>query len=281
MNWDFIEFLKVIFYGIVEGITTWLPISTTAHMLLVSKFVTFNISAEFYDMLAITILLGGIMAVIVVYFKMIFPYKSTDNEPSIVKQETFSLWLKIILAYLACFPKTVISILFNNYIDKKLSNSTVVAAALIIYGIAFITIEIWNKKRFPTISKSEDISYLTAILIGLSQILTLIPGTSRSATTIIVLMLVGVTGTAAAKFMFLFAIPSIFTSFFIIILKFRSWTYLTSGEWLQLAIGMVTAFTVSVLVIKFLMRYLEKHDFKAFGWYRIALGIVMLLVFTL
>lgn len=275
MGLDFMEILKVIFLGIVEGITEWLPISSTGHMLLVDEFITLNMSEAFKKMFFVVIQLGAILAVVITFWKKMFSFQFKDKTQPIIKKDTFSLWFKVVFA---CIPGAVITILFDDYIEVHLHTPVVIAAALIFYGIAFIVIEIWNKKRLPTTSKLEDITYRTAFLIGLFQVLSIIPGTSRSGATIIGALLIGVSRVAAAEFTFFLAVPVMLGLSAIKILKFG--IYFTSTELLTLVIGMVVAFGVSVLVIKFLMEYVKKHDFKLFGWYRIVLGIAVLLVFT-
>ncbi|WP_373844657.1 undecaprenyl-diphosphate phosphatase [Clostridium sp.] len=275
MGLDFMEILKVIFLGIVEGITEWLPISSTGHMLLVDEFITLNMSEAFKKMFFVVIQLGAILAVVITFWKKMFSFQFKDKTQPIIKKDTFSLWFKVVFA---CIPGAVITILFDDYIEVHLHTPVVIAAALIFYGIAFIVIEIWNKKRLPTTSKLEDITYRTAFLIGLFQVLSIIPGTSRSGATIIGALLIGVSRVAAAEFTFFLAVPVMLGLSAIKILKFG--IYFTSTELLTLVIGMVVAFGVSVLVIKFLMEYVKKHDFKLFGWYRIVLGIAVLLVFA-
>jgi undecaprenyl-diphosphatase len=273
MALDFIEILKVIFLGIVEGITEWLPISSTGHMLLVDEFITLNMSDAFKEMFFVVIQLGAILAVVVMFWNKMFPFQFRDKTQPIIKKDTFSLWFKIVFA---CIPGAVITILFDDYIEAHFHTPIVIASALIFYGIAFIVIEIWNKKRLSTTSKLEDMTYRTAFIIGLFQVLSIIPGTSRSGATIIGALLIGVSRVAAAEFTFFLAVPVMFGLSAIKILKFG--IAFTSAELLILVIGMVVAFAVSVLVIKFLMGYIKKHDFKAFGWYRIALGILVVLI---
>ncbi|APM39899.1 undecaprenyl-diphosphate phosphatase [Clostridium kluyveri] len=273
MALDFIEVLKVIFLGIVEGITEWLPISSTGHMLLVDEFITLNMSDAFKEMFFVVIQLGAIFAVVVMFWEKMFPFQFKDKSQPIIKKDTFSLWFKVVVA---CIPGAVITILFDDYIEAHLHTPIVIAAALIFYGIAFIVIEIWNKKRFPTTCKLENITYGTAFLIGLFQVLSIIPGTSRSGATIIGALLIGVSRVVAAEFTFFLAVPVMFGLSAIKILKFG--VSFTSVELLILIIGMVVAFAVSVLVIKFLMGYIKKHDFKAFGWYRIVVGILVVLI---
>lgn len=276
MGLNFIEILKVIFLGIVEGITEWLPISSTGHMLLVDEFITLNMSEAFKEMFFVVIQLGAILAVVVMFWKKMFPFQFKNKTQPIIKKDTFSLWFKVVIA---CIPGAIITILFDDYIEAHLHTPIVIASALVFYGIAFIAIEIWNKKRFPTTSKLEDITYQTAFLIGLFQVLSIIPGTSRSGATIVGALLIGVSRVAAAEFTFFLAVPVMFGLSAIKIMKFG--ISFTSTELFILVIGVVVAFAVSILVIKFLMEYIKKHDFKVFGWYRIALGIAVLLMMVL
>lgn len=273
MTLDFIEILKVIFLGIVEGITEWLPISSTGHMLLVDEFITLNMSGAFKEMFFVVIQLGAILAVVAMFWKKMFPFQFRDKTQPMIKKGTFSLWFKVVIA---CIPGAVITILFDDYIEANLHTPMVIAATLIFYGIVFIVIEIWNKRRLPTTTKLDDISYRTAFLIGLFQVLSIIPGTSRSGATIIGALLIGVSRVAAAEFTFFLAVPVMFGLSAIKILKFGF--SFTRTELLTLGIGMAVALAVSVLVIRFLMGYIKKHDFKAFGWYRIALGILVILI---
>lgn len=273
MTLDFLEILKVIFLGIVEGITEWLPISSTGHMLLVDEFITLNMSEAFKEMFFVVIQLGAILAVVAMFWKKMFPFQFRDKTQPMIKKGTFSLWFKVVIA---CIPGAVITILFDDYIEANLHTPMVIAATLIFYGIAFIVIEIWNKRRLPTTIKLDDISYRTAFLIGLFQVLSIIPGTSRSGATIIGALLIGVSRVAAAEFTFFLAVPVMFGLSAIKILKFGF--SFTSAELLILGIGMAVALAVSVLVIRFLMGYIKKHDFKAFGWYRIVLGILVILI---
>lgn len=273
MEFDSIEILKVIFLGIVEGITEWLPISSTGHMLLVDEFIHLNMSAAFKEMFFVVIQLGAILAVVVMFWKKMFPFQLKDKTQPVIKKNTFIIWLKVIIA---CIPGAVITILFDDYIEAHLHTPMVIAATLIIYGLAFIVIEIWNRKNIPITPSLEDISYRTAFLIGMFQVLSIIPGTSRSGATIIGALLLGVSRIAAAEFTFFLAVPVMFGLSAIKILKFG--ISFTITEFLFLVIGMITAFIVSVLVIKFLMGYIKKHDFKIFGWYRIVLGILVILL---
>lgn len=270
------EILKVILLGIVEGITEWLPISSTGHMLLVDAFINLNMSAAFKEMFFIVIQLGAILAVVVMFWNKMLPFQFKDKAQPVIKKDTFSLWFKVIVA---CVPGAVVTLLFDDYIDAHLHTPVVIAAALLFYGVAFIVIENWNKKRTPRVNDLSDITYQTAFMIGLFQVLSIIPGTSRSGATIIGALLIGVSRIAAAEFTFFLAVPVMIGLSLVKIVKFGF--AFTSTELLILVIGMAVAFAVSVIVIKFLMSYIKKHDFKVFGWYRIVLGIIVLIKFTL
>ena len=270
---DFIEILKVIFLGIVEGITEWLPISSTGHMILVDEFITLNMSEAFKEMFFVVIQLGAILAVVVMFWNKMFPFQFKNKAQSIVKKDTFSLWFKVAVA---CVPSAIMGILFDDYLDAYLQTPIVISIMLIFYGLLFILIENWNKKRTPTTMALSDISYKTAILIGAFQVLSLIPGTSRSGATIIGALLIGVSRVAAAEFTFFLAVPTMLGASAFKLLKFGF--EFTSAELLALVLGMAVAFAVSVLVIKFLMNFIKKHDFKVFGWYRIVLGILVVLI---
>ena len=276
MGLSFIEALKVIFLGIVEGITEWLPISSTGHMLLVDEFLQLDMSGTFKEMFFVVIQLGAILAVVVLFWDKMFPFQWKDRSRSVVKKETFSLWFKVVVA---CIPGAVVTILIDDYIEAHLHTPVVIAAALIIYGAAFILVENWNKRRTPRIGRLTDITYSTALMIGLFQVLSIIPGTSRSGATIVGALLIGVSRVAAAEFTFFLAVPVMFGLSGLKMLKFG--LDFTAPELAVLGLGMAVAFAVSVLVIKFLMSYIKKHDFKVFGWYRIVLGIVVLIYFTL
>ena len=275
MTFDFIEILKVIFLGIVEGVTEWLPISSTGHMLLVDEFITLGVSEAFKEMFFVVIQLGAILAVVVLFWNKMFPFQFKDKAQPMIKKDTFSLWFKVAVA---CVPSAVAGILFDDYLDAHLHTPIVIAIMLIFYGVLFLVIEAWNKKRVPTINTLLDISYQTALMIGAFQVLALIPGTSRSGATIIGALLIGVSRVAAAEFTFFLAVPTMLGASALKLLKFGF--NLTGEELVTLVIGMLVAFMVSLLVIKFLMNFIKKHDFKVFGWYRIVLGVAVLLVFT-
>lgn len=272
----FIEFLKVVFLGIVEGITEWLPISSTGHMLLVDEFLQINASEEFKKMFFVVIQLGAILAVVLLFWKKMWPFRLGEDKKIVVRTKVFSVWFKVVVA---CIPGAIVTLLFDDFISAHLETPFVIAAALIFYGIAFIVVEKQNKTRTPKIRKLSDIDYKTALLIGLFQILSIIPGTSRSGATIIGALIIGVSRTAAAEFTFFLAVPVMFGLSFIKLLKFG--LAFTGSELAILLVGSVTAFLVSLFVIKFLMNYIKKHDFKVFGIYRIALGLVVILYFAL
>ncbi|MDY2789558.1 MAG: undecaprenyl-diphosphate phosphatase [Lachnospiraceae bacterium] len=270
-----VEFLKVVFLGIVEGITEWLPISSTGHMLLVDEFISLQESDAFKEMFFVIIQLGAILAVVVIFWKKMWPFQIKDKEQPVIKKDIFSLWFKTVVA---CIPGAVVTILFDNFIEAHLHTATVIAITLIFYGILFIVIESWNKTRTPKIKDLSDITYKTAFWIGMFQVLSIIPGTSRSGSTIIGALLLGVSRVAAAEFTFFLAVPVMFGLSGLKLLKFGF--HFSATELSVLILGMVVAFLVSVVVIKFLMSYIKKHDFKIFGWYRIVLGIIVLLYFA-
>ena len=271
-----LEFLKVIFLGIIEGITEWLPISSTGHMLLVDEFLQLNASDEFKEMFFVVIQLGAILAVVLLFWKKMWPFRLGENKRTVVvRKKVFSVWFKVIVA---CVPGAIVTLLFDDFIEAHLHTPFVIAAALIVYGIAFIVVEKHNRTRKPSIRKLSEIDYKTALLIGLFQVLSIIPGTSRSGATIIGALIIGVSRTAGAQFTFFLAVPVMFGLSFIKLLKFG--LAFTGTELAILLVGSVSAFLVSLFVIKFLMSYIKKHDFTVFGWYRIALGIVVILYFA-
>lgn len=276
---EIIELLKVIFLGIVEGITEWLPISSTGHMLLVDEFMQMNVSEEFKEMFFVVIQLGAILAVVVLFWNKMWPFNFKAKE-EIIKKDIFSMWFKVVVA---CIPGAVITLLFDDFIEAHLHTPVIIALTLIIYGVAFIIIERWNKTRQPKTMELSDITYKTALLIGVFQILSIIPGTSRSGSTIIGALILGVSRVAAAEFTFFLAVPVMFGYSALKLLKYvmEFGFVFTQAEVITLIVGMAVAFLVSVLVIKFLMGYIKKHDFQFFGWYRIALGIIVILYFTI
>lgn len=276
MELTIFEIFKVIFLGIVEGITEWLPISSTGHMLLVDEFLKLNCSDAFKEMFFVVIQLGAIMAVVLVFWKKMWPFNHTDKSRPFIKKHIFDMWFKVVVA---CIPGAVVTILFDDYIESHFHTPLVIAATLIIYGIAFIVIENRNKGAVFQVNKLSEITYKHALLIGLFQVLSIIPGTSRSGSTIIGALLIGVSRVAAAEFTFFLAVPVMFGLSFLKLLKFGF--AFTIAELVILLIGCVTAFAVSLVVIRFLMGYIKKKDFKVFGWYRIVLGVIVILYFTL
>lgn len=273
---DIIEILKVIFLGIIEGITEWLPVSSTGHMLLVDEFLKLNMTEEFKEMFFIVIQLGAILAVVMIFFEKMFPFQFKNKNEPIIRKDIFSLWFKVVVA---CIPGAIITILFDDIIDKYLHTPVVIALALIIYGIGFILIENKNKKSVPKVADLNDITYKTAFIIGLFQVLSIIPGTSRSGSTIIGALIIGVSRVAAAEFTFFLAVPVMLGYSLLKLLKFG--LVFTAFEAVILLVGSLVAFLVSVVVIKFLMSYIKKNDFKSFGIYRIILGIVVIAYFML
>ncbi len=276
MALSFIEILKVVFLGIVEGITEWLPISSTGHMLLVDEFISLNASDDFKEMFFVVIQLGAILAVVTIFWNKMWPFQLKDKTQSVMKKDTWSMWFKTVVA---CIPGAIVTILFDDYIEAHLHTAVVISIALIFYGIAFIVIENWNKSRTPKVETLNDITYKTAFLIGMFQVLSIIPGTSRSGATIIGALLIGVSRVAAAEFTFFLAVPVMFGLSALKMIKFG--LSFTSAEFAILIIGCVVAYLVSIVVIKFLMSYIKKHDFKIFGWYRIVLGVIVLAYFAL
>ena len=278
---SFINILKVIFLGIIEGITEWLPISSTGHMLLVDEFIKLDVSPNFKEMFMYVIQLGAILAVVVLFWNKMWPFKKKDTvdginkKGSILRKDVWSMWFKVVVA---CIPGAIVTIAFDDFIEEHFTTPTVIAFALIFYGIAFIIIERWNKTRKPQIKHLSDITYQTAFLIGMFQVLSIIPGTSRSGSTIIGALLIGVSRVAAAEFTFFLAVPVMFGMSALKLIKIGF--AMTASEAVILILGMVVAFVVSILVIKFLMGYIKKHDFQLFGWYRIVLGVLVILYFA-
>ncbi len=276
MALDFVEIIKVIIIGIVEGISEWLPISSTGHMILVDEFIKMDVSPEFMEMFLVVIQLGAIMAVIILFWNQMWPFQFKDKSKSVIIADTFSMWFKVVVA---CIPGAIVTILFDDYIEAHFKIPTVIAIMLIFYGIAFIVIEKWNKGRTPKVETLQDITYKTAFIIGLFQVLSIIPGTSRSGATIIGALIIGVSRVAAAEFTFFLAVPVMLGLSALKVIKF-GFNY-TSAELVTLLVGVVVAFAVSVFVIKFLMSYIKKNDFSVFGIYRIVLGIAVLAYFAI
>lgn len=277
------EILKAIIYGIVEGITEWLPISSTGHLILVEEFIPFQGTTEgFFDMFDVVIQLGAILAVVVLFWNKIWPFALTKKERegrtganAFIRMDIMKLWFRIIVSTL---PAAIIGILFDDVFDALFYNPVSVAVALIVFGVAFIVIESRNKGRKPKVTDLSDITYSEAFLIGAFQLIAAVfPGTSRSGATIIGALLIGIGRTVAAEYTFFLAIPVMFGASLLKLLKFGfTFTPLEMGV---LAVGTLVSFIVSVFVLRFLIGYIKKHDFKVFGWYRIALGLIVLLYF--
>ena len=269
---DILELIKVIIIGIVEGVTEWLPISSTGHMLLVDEFLHLNMSDAFKEMFFVVIQLGAILAVVIMFWNKMFPFHF--GQKPIIQKDIFYMWFKVVVA---CIPSAVIGLFFDDFLEEHFGTPLIIAAMLIIYGVMFIVVENWNKQRKPSIKHLSEISYITAFVIGLFQVLSLIPGTSRSGATIVGALLIGVSRTAAAEFTFFLAVPTMLGASALKLVKFGF--DFSGAELFTLAVGMVVAFITSVFSIKFLMGYIKKHDFKVFGWYRIVLGIIVILYF--
>lgn len=282
---DWIELCKAAFFGIIEGITEWLPISSTGHMILFNEFMPLKVGEDFYSMFEVVIQLGAILAVVVLFWKSIFPFQKPVYTPKMKKAGLVSyfnpdimlLWCKILVA---CVPAAVVGLLYNDVFEELFYNYTTVSIALIVFGIAFLIIEEIHKGKKAKVNSLSEITFRLALYIGVFQLIAAIfPGTSRSGATIVGALLLGVSRTVAAEFTFFLAIPVMFGASLLKLVQFGF--HFTAMEAAILAVGMIVAFLVSVLVIKFLMGYIKKHDFKVFGWYRIALGILVLAYFGL
>jgi undecaprenyl-diphosphatase len=282
----FLEFLKVLFLGIVEGITEWLPVSSTGHMLLVDEFLQLNENEAFKEMFFVVIQFGAILAVILLFWNKMFPFQFRDKGQSVIRKDVFSLWFKVVFA---CIPGAVVTLLFDDVIEDFLNHTilfkdvnlmtVVIAAALILYGFAFIFVEKKNEKREMRVTSLDQIGYKDAFLIGLFQVLSIIPGTSRSGSTIIGALTLGISRAAAAEFTFFLAVPVMAGYSLLKLLKFGF--DFSSYQLMILLLGCAAAFLTSLLVIRFLMNYVKKHSFSAFGIYRILLGAIVLLYFFL
>lgn len=267
---DFLEILKAVLFGIVQGITEWLPISSTGHMILLNEFVKLQVSEEFWQVFLVVIQFGSILAVVLLFWEKIFPFRF--REKPVVQKDIFILWFKVLVA---CVPAAIVGLLFDDVLDELFYNPMTVAIALIVFGIAFIVVETGNKRKKTRIKSLSQITYQTAAVIGLFQLIAAVfPGTSRSGATIVGALLIGVSRTAAAEFTFILAVPVMFGASLLKIVKFGF--AFTGPELVILLIGMIVAFIVSIIVIKFLMGYIRKHDFKVFGWYRIILGLLVI-----
>ena len=306
---NLLDLLKSAFLGLVEGVTEWLPISSTGHMILVEEFIKMDVSAEFWNMFLVVIQLGAILSVCVLYFHELNPFSPSKGAQG--RRATWSLWGKIVLG---CLPAALVGLPLNDFMDEHFYNSYVVAAALIVYGVAFILIENWRERRrseraledrmqaprhgrhfapaaaaskptdddadFGRITSIDDISWKTALGIGCFQVLSLVPGTSRSGSTIIGGLLLGTTRSVAAKFTFYLAIPVMFGASLLKVVKFLlKGAQMGANEWAIMGVGLVVAFVTSLLAIRWLTGFVRRHDFKAFGWYRIVLGVLVLAYF--
>jgi len=271
---NYLELLKAIILGIVEGITEWLPISSTGHMILADEFLKLNVSGAFKEMFIVVIQLGAILAVVVLYFNKLMPFSFKNGFR--IKKETMFMWFKIIAA---CIPAAIVGILWDDEFNALFYNYQTVAIMLILFGILFILIENYNKGMRPKVKDISEITYKTALIIGIFQLIAAVfPGTSRSGATIVGALLIGVSRTVAAEFTFFLAVPVMLGASLLKLIKFGF--HFTGMEVMILTTGMIAAFIVSIFAIKFLMNYIKKHDFKAFGWYRIVLGAVVLLYFA-
>lgn len=275
-----LEILKAILFGIVEGITEWLPISSTGHMILLDEIVKLNVSEDFYSMFQVVIQLGAILAVVIIFWNKIWPFGKKGNRAPLsengigawIKGDIFVLWFHILVS---CVPAAIVGVLWDDLFEELFYNPTCVALALIVFGVAFIIVETKKHGHNAKINSVADITYTTAFLIGMFQLIAAIfPGTSRSGATIVGALIIGVARTVAAEYTFYLAIPVMLGASLLKIVKFG--LSFTAMEAVILVVGMVVAFVVSMFVIKFLMDYIKKHDFKVFGWYRIVLGIIVL-----
>jgi len=266
-----VEIIKAILFGIVEGITEWLPVSSTGHMIILDEFIKLDCTPEFLEMFLVVIQLGAIMAVVLLFWNKIFPFQFKDKTKPVIEMDKITLWLKIIVA---CIPAAVIGLLFDDVFEALFYHAIPVAIALIVFGVAFIVIERKNKGATAKINTLEELTFQTALLIGAFQLIAAVfPGTSRSGATIVGALLIGVSRTVAAEFTFFLAIPVMFGASLLKLVKFG---FAFSGsELVILLVGTIVSFVVSVFVIKFLMDYIKKHDFQVFGWYRIVLGVIV------
>ena len=272
------ELLKAALFGLVEGVTEWLPVSSTGHMILLNEFVTLNVSALFWQMFLVVIQLGAILAVVILYWDTIWPVRRNRKTGKMsVDRDTISLWCKAIVA---CLPAAVVGILADDWLEVHFYNWIVVSIMLIVVGAAFLVIENRNEDKKPVTKKLKDLTYREALIIGLFQLIAAIfPGTSRSGATILGGIMIGVSRTVAAQFTFILAIPVMFGASLLKIVKYG--LYFSGMELMILAVGMIVAFVVSILIIRFLMNYIRRHDFRVFGWYRIVLGVIVILYFAL
>ena len=272
-----LELIKAVIYGIVEGITEWLPVSSTGHLILLKSIMPMKVSDDFWNFFLVVVQLGAILAVVIYFWNKIGPFNTQGNGKSFIRYHVMQLWVKIIVS---CVPAAIIGILLDDWVDKHLYNPTTVAIMLILVGIAFIFVEKKNVNKEPRITSLRDISYKDALIIGAFQLIAaVLPGTSRSGSTIIGGLLIGIDRTIAAEFTFFLAIPVMFGASLLKLLKFG--LHFTALEFGILFVGIIVSFIVSLFCIKLLMAYVKKHDFKVFGWYRIALGAIVLIYFKL
>ena len=269
-----IELLKAILFGIVEGITEWLPVSSTGHMIILDEFIKLDCTPEFLEMFLVVIQLGAILAVVILFWNKIFPFQFKDKTKPLIEMDKIMLWMKIVVA---CIPAAIVGILFDDVLDALFYHAMPVALALIIFGVAFIVVERRNKGKKAKVKTLDDITFQTEFMIGIFQLIAAVfPGTSRSGATIVGALLIGVSRSVAAEFTFFLAIPVMFGASLLKLAKFGlSFTAMEAGI---LIIGMLVSFFVSVFVIKFLMDYIKKHDFQVFGWYRIILGAIVIIL---
>lgn len=282
---DFLEIFKAFILGLVEGITEWLPVSSTGHLILVDEFLKLNEPDDFKEMFDVVVQLGAIIAVVIIFWNKLFPFGKKDNPHPLsqdgfgayVKTDIFQMWFKVLVA---CVPAAVIGLLYDDVFNELFYNPWTVAIALIVFGIAFIVVENWNKNRKSKINSIDELTYKMALIIGAFQLIAAIfPGTSRSGATIVGALLIGISRTVAAEFTFYLAVPVMFGASLLKLVKYDGGFTVQQG--VILATGMIIAFVVSIFVISFLMDYIKKHDFKVFGWYRIILGALVLLYFTI
>lgn len=286
-----LEIIKAIVLGVVEGITEWLPVSSTGHLILVNQFLNLKVSDDtavnegFIEMFDVVIQLGAILAVVIIFWSKLWPFGTKNNKAplskngfgSYIKTDIFQMWFKVLAA---CVPAAVIGLLLDDWIDEHFYNPWVVAIALIVFGVAFIVVENRNKNASPKVNTIDELTYKAAFIIGVFQLIAaLFPGTSRSGATIVGALLIGISRTVAAEFTFYLAVPVMFGASLLKLLKYDGG--FTGSQIAVLATGMIVAFVVSIFVIKFLMDYIKKHDFKVFGWYRIVLGILVIAYFSI
>ena len=273
------EILKALLFGIVEGITEWLPVSSTGHMILLNEFVKLNVTEDFWNVFLVVIQLGAILAVVLIFFRKLWPFHRIDPDASgawkILSEDKAKLWCKILIS---CVPAILIGLPLDDWLDAHFYNFPVVAAMLIVYGVLFLLVERYNRGKRPSIRSIASIGYREALIIGIFQVLALIPGTSRSGATILGALLIGVSRKTAGRYTFYLAVPVMLGASLLKLVKHGF--HFTSAEAAILLTGMAAAFVISLFVIRFFLNYIRKHDFKPFGWYRIALGAVLLIVFA-